>query len=54
MKFLVFALLFTTVALAHIEDERSAMVSDNRVPKSPTFSSVCTECESLVNRIVEV
>ncbi|KAI6175905.1 Saposin-like type B, 1 domain and Saposin B domain and Saposin-like domain-containing protein [Aphelenchoides bicaudatus] len=50
---LVLAALFA-IAVAHINDDKTEMVNENRVPKMPTFGSVCTECESLVKRIVEV
>jgi len=56
MKFLFFTaalLLATTLVSARIEDDKTAMVNENRVPKSPSFSSVCTECESLIKRVVE-
>jgi len=54
MKLLIVALLLVGLASCHIDDEKSALVNDNRVPKFPHFSSVCEECESLIKRIVEV
>jgi len=46
--------LLVSCALAHLDDDKASMVNGNRVPKMPTFASVCDECESLVKRIVEV
>lgn len=56
MKFVVFGsvLLLAVLANAHIDDDKTSLINENRVPKVPTFSSVCTECESLVKRIVDV
>jgi len=46
--------LLVGCALASVDDDRSSLVNENRVPKAPAFSSVCTECKTLIQRIVEV
>jgi hypothetical protein len=51
MKLLLIVAALVVVAMAHIEDDKTNMVNDNRVPKIPSFKSVCTECESLVKKV---
>jgi hypothetical protein len=53
MKWLALVCVVAFVS-AHIEDDKTSLINENRVPKMPAFGSVCTECESLVKRIVEV
>lgn len=55
MKLLVLFLVgLAGLALAHVDDDREHLVNENRVPKMPAFTSVCTECKTLIQRIVEV
>ncbi|KAI6207030.1 hypothetical protein M3Y94_00983400 [Aphelenchoides besseyi] len=54
MKFVFALLLLATVGLASINDDKSMLLNDNRVPKTANFKSVCDECESLIKRIVDV
>ncbi|KAI6239705.1 hypothetical protein M3Y99_00563400 [Aphelenchoides fujianensis] len=47
-------LLLASTSFAAIDDEKAALVNENRVPKAPAFNSVCDECTTLIKRIVDV
>jgi hypothetical protein len=51
MKLLLLVVALFAVVLARIEDDKTNMVNENRIPKGPTFNSVCSECEELVKRV---
>lgn len=54
LKLALLIALCVAAVNASINDDRDTMVNENRIPKTPTFSSVCTECEAIIKRIVEV